>query len=137
MSKYIMRDLIKKEGLEDSIEADAAATSTEELGNPVYPPARKKLAEHGIDCSGHAARQMRRDDYDKYDLIIGMDSENMYYMRRMWPEDPEHKIRLLMEYTSRPGEVADPWYTRDFEATWLDAYEGCCGLLEDLKKGWL
>ncbi|MCR5451289.1 MAG: low molecular weight phosphotyrosine protein phosphatase [Lachnospiraceae bacterium] len=134
MAKYIMKDLVEKEGLSDSIVVDSAATSSEELGNPVYPPARAKLAEHGIDCTGHAARRMRKDDYDKYDFILGMDSENMYNMRRMWPDDAEHKIHMLMDYTNRPGEVADPWYTRDFESTWVDALEGCEGLLEEIKK---
>ena len=134
MCKYIMRDLVKKAGLENEIIADAAATSREEIGNPVYPPARAKLAEHGIECSGHAARQVTRDDYDKYDLILGMDSENMYNLRRLWSEDPEGKLRMLMDFTGRPGEVADPWYTRDFESTWRDALEGCEALLQYISE---
>ena len=132
MARYVMMDLVKKAGREEEFVIDSAATSAEELGNPVYPPARSKLKEHGIDCSGYAARRMRADDYEKYDLIIGMDSENMYYMKRMWPEDPKGKLKLLMDYTPRPREVSDPWYTRDFEATWQDVSEGCSCLLETL-----
>ena len=88
-----------------------------------------KLQEHGIACDGKTARQVRRADYDKYDLIIGMDEENMCNLRRLFHGDPEGKLSLLMDYTARPGSVADPWYTRDFEATWRDVLEGCTGLL--------
>ena len=132
MAKYVMKDLVKKAGREDEFVIDSAATSSEELGNPVYPPARAKMAEHGIDCSGYAARRMRTDDYANYDFIIGMDQENMSYMRQMWSEDKENKLHLLMDYTPRPREVSDPWYTRDFEATWQDVLEGCTCLLETL-----
>ena len=131
MAEYVMRDMLKKNGLGDRVQVDSAATSTEELGNPIYPPAARVLREHGIDPSGHAARRMRAEDYREYDFIIGMDNENMYYMRRMWPEDPEGKISLLMDYTDRPGEVSDPWYTRDFNSTWTDVCEGCTGFLQD------
>ena len=127
-----MRDMVDKAGRGDEFAIESAATSAEELGNPVYPPARAKLAEHGISCEGYAARQMRRSDYDEIDLIIGMDDENMYYMRRMWRDDPEGKLKLLMDYTDRPREVSDPWYTRDFEATWRDVSEGCAALLKAL-----
>ena len=133
MAKYIMTDLVKKAGRQNEFVIDSAATSREELGNPVYPPARSILKQHGIDCSGYAARQMRLEDYEKYDLIIGMDSENMYYMRRMWKEDPEGKLKLLMDYSDRPREVSDPWYTRDFETAYADILEGCQGLLSALK----
>ena len=106
--------------------------SREELGNPVYPPARRKLAEHGISCAGHAARQMTRADYEKNDLLIGMDQENLRNMQRICDGDPDGKISLLMAHTSRPGNVADPWYTGDFEATWRDVAEGCRCLLAEL-----
>ena len=133
MAEYVMKDLVKKAGLEDSFVIASAATSTEEIGNPVYPPARRKLQEHGISCAGHAARQLRREDYKSFDLLIGMDRANLRNMLRICGGDPEGKISLLMDHTSRKGEVADPWYTGDFEATWQDVLEGCRELLEKLK----
>ncbi len=132
MVEFVMKELVEKAGLSEAIEVSSAATTTEEIGNPVYPPARRKLAEHGIGCEGKTARQMRFSDYERYDLIVGMDRENLFDMRRICRGDPEGKIRLLMDYTARPGDVADPWYTRDFEATWRDVEEGCRGLLEHL-----
>ena len=132
MAKYIMLDLVEKAGRQDEFVIDSAATSSEELGNPVYPPARAVLKRHGIDCSGYAARRMRSDDYEAYDLIIGMDSENMYYMKRMWPKDPEGKLSLLMDHTDNPREVSDPWYTRDFDKAFSDILEGCESLLSSL-----
>lgn len=133
MAEFVMKDMVKKAGLEHEFLIESAATSTEELGNPVYPPARRKLAEHGIDCSGKTARQLRRRDYEKYDLLIGMDRANLRNMQRICLGDPAGKLRLLMEFTARPGEVADPWYTGDFEATWRDVEEGCRGLLQALR----
>lgn len=135
MAEFVMKDLVRKAGLSKQFQIDSAATSREELGNPVYPPARQKLREHGIDCSGKTARQICREDYDKYDLLIGMDGANMRNMRNMrktFGGDKEGKLHLLMEYTNRPGDVADPWYTGDFEATWKDVLEGCQGLLRQL-----
>lgn len=131
MAAYVMRDMVDKAGLSDRFIIDSAATSREEIGNPVYPPARRKLAEHGIDCEGHAARQLRSSDYDQYDLLIGMDHANIRNMQRMCGGDPDGKIQLLLDYTDRPGqEVADPWYTGNFEATWRDVEDGCRGLLQ-------
>jgi len=132
MAEFVMKDLVKKAGREWEFEIASAATSTEEIGNPVYPPARRKLAEHGIGCVGKTARQLRRDDYDKWDYIVGMDSANLRNMRRICGGDPEGKISLLMDWTSHPGDVADPWYTGDFEATWQDVSAGCKGLLAHL-----
>ena len=133
MAEFVMKDLVKKAGLERGFHIASAATSREEIGNPVYPPARRKLAEHGIACGGHASRQLTAQDYDKYDLLIGMDSANVRNMRRICGGDPQVKIHLLMEYAGRPGaEVADPWYTGDFEATWRDVLAGCQGLLQKL-----
>lgn len=109
-----------------------AATSTEEIGNPVYPPARRKLSEHGIDCSGKRARQLLNSDYEKYDLLIGMDHANMRSMYRICGGDFADKMHLLMDFTNRPGEVADPWYTGDFDTTWRDVEEGCQGLLQKI-----
>lgn len=134
MAEYVMKDLVKKAGLADRFAIASAATSTEEIGNPVYPPARRKLQEHGISCAGHAARQLRREDYRSFDLLIGMDRANLRNMLRICGGDPEGKISLLMDHTSRKGEVADPWYTGDFEATWRDVLEGCGALLEQLKE---
>lgn len=132
MAEFIMKDLVKKAGMEKQFDIASAATSTEETGSPVYPPARRKLAEHGISCAGKTARQLARADYDRYDLLIGMDSANLRNMRRICGGDPEGRMHLLMEYTGRPGDVADPWYTGDFEAAWQDVLAGCRGLLEQL-----
>ena len=132
MAEFEMKDMVKKSGLEKEFLIESAATSTEEIGNPVYPPARRKLAEHGIDCSGKTARQLRKSDYEKYDLLIGMDRANLRNMRRICGGNSMDKMHLLMDFTDRPGEVADPWYTRDFDATWRDVDEGCRGLLEML-----
>ena len=132
MAEFIMKDLVKKAGLETQFVIASAATSTEEIGNPVYPPARRKLAEHGISCAGKTSRQLVRADYGRYDLLIGMDRANLRNMQRICGGDSSGKIRLLMEFTGRPGDVADPWYTDDFDTTWRDVLEGCQGLLRDL-----
>ena len=174
MAEYVMKDLVKKAGLEDQFQIASAATSREEIGNPVYPPARRKLAEHGISCAGHAARQLRGSDAEEYDLLIGMDEANLRNMRRICGGSFNEKMHLLMEYagrrkgpphepseagrvgrggvrersefspqaeTERRGlcfdEVADPWYTGDFDATWRDVLAGCRGLLERSARGGL
>ena len=134
MAEFVMKRLVEQAGLSGEITVASAATTAEEIGNPVYPPARRKLAEHGIGCDGKTARMMRYADYEAYDLLIGMDRENLYDMRRICRNDPAGKIHLLMDYTDRPGDVADPWYTQDFEATWRDVEEGCRGLLAYLTK---
>ena len=133
MAEFVMKDIVAKAGLSAEFEIASAATSTEEIGNSVYPPARRKLAEHGISCEGKTARQLTRKDYESYDLLIAMDHNNLRNLRRMLGEDTENKIHLLMEYTDRPGEVADPWYTGDFEETWQDVLAGCTGLLKQLQ----
>ncbi len=134
MAEFVMKDLVKKAGLEGRFQIESAATSTEETGNPVYPPARRKLAEHGIDCTGKTARQLTNGDYDRYDLLIGMDQENLRNMHRICGGDFDGKIHLLMDFTDRPGDVADPWYTSDFETTWRDVLEGCEGLLRTVRE---
>ena len=135
MAEFVMKDLADKAGMADQFQIASAATSTEEIGNPVYPPARRKLAEHGISCAGKTARQVTRSDYDSYDLLIGMDQANLRNMRRICGGDAEGKIHLLMEYAGKPDhEVADPWYTGDFEATWNDVLAGCQGLLTVLRQ---
>ena len=133
MAEFVMKDLVRRAGMEQQFQIESAATSTEEIGNSVYPPARRKLAEHNISCEGKTARQMTRADYGCFDLLIGMDSWNIRNMRAICGGDPEGKIRMLMDFTRRPGDVADPWYTGDFEATWCDVLEGCESLLEKLK----
>jgi len=134
MAEFVMRHLVKEAGMETDFHIESAATSTEEIGNSVYPPARRKLAEHGIGCLGKTARQMTRSDYDRYDLLVGMDAWNIRNMNRICGGDPDGKIVMLMDYTDRPGDVADPWYTGDFEATWRDVQEGCQGLLDSIAK---
>ena len=131
MGEFILKDLAAKAGLADRFQIESAATSTEEIGNPVYPPARRKLAQHGIDCAGKTARQLTAADYGRFDLLLGMDRANIRNMTRICGGDPQGKIRLLMEYAGQPGrEVADPWYTGDFDATWDDVLAGCQGLLK-------
>ena len=132
MAEFCLKDLAAKAGVGERLRIDSAATSAEELGNPVYPPARAELARHGLSCKGKTARQLIRADYAEYDLLIGMDRANIRNMSRICGGDPEGKIRLLMDYSDRPGEVADPWYTGDFEATWQDVEAGCRGLLKSL-----
>lgn len=129
MAEFVFKDMVAKKGLSADFEIASAATSTEEIGNPVYPPARRKLAEHGISCNGKTARQIKKSDYTHYDLLIGMDSANIRNMNRIFGGDPDGKIHLLLDYTNRPGDVADPWYTGDFDATWRDVNEGCSNLL--------
>ncbi|MCR5535279.1 MAG: low molecular weight phosphotyrosine protein phosphatase [Bacteroidaceae bacterium] len=133
MAEFVMKDLVAENGLEDDFYIESAATSTEELGNEVYPPAKRKLAEHGISCKGKTARQMKQTDYDRFDLLIGMDEWNIKNMLRICGGDPEGKIHKLLDYTKRKGDVADPWYTGDFDATWRDVTEGCQCLLDDIK----
>lgn len=177
MAEFMMRDLVKKAGLSDQFHIESAATSSEELGNPVYPPVRRLLAQRGIDCTGKTARRLERADWERFDLLIGMDEANLRAMRRiLLPADgtgnasaawggmgqsfgsanrcsggagrgacgielsrkdgaarPDaQKIYLLLDFTDHPGSVADPWYTRDFEATWRDVSDGCRGLLQAL-----
>jgi protein-tyrosine phosphatase len=135
MAEFVMKDLVQKAGLSQQFYIESAATSTEEIGNPVYPPARRKLAEHGIHCAGKTARQLRKNDFKNFDLLIGMDKANIRNMERICGGDPDGKIHLLMEFAGLPhAEVADPWYTGDFEATWRDVLEGCQGLLNSLTQ---
>ena len=134
MAEYRLRALAREAGLQAHITAASAATSAEELGNPVYPPARRKLAEHGIACAGHPARQLQRADYHRYDLLIAMDEENLAGMRRICGGDPAGKMRLLLSYTDTPRAEADPWYTGVFEAAWQDIDRGCRALLAALTE---
>ncbi|MCF0222964.1 MAG: low molecular weight phosphotyrosine protein phosphatase, partial [Fibrobacter sp.] len=141
MAEFVMKKLVKERSDEllaaglssDDFEIASAATSTEEIGNPVYPPAKKMLAAHGIGCSQKRARQMTAQDYQHYDYIIVMDQNNLHNLRYMLPHDAfkmDTKVSMMMDYTNHPGNVADPWYTGDFEATWRDVNDGCLGLLQ-------
>ena len=136
MAEYIMKHLVEEANLSETFHIASAATSTEELGNPVYPPARRKLVEHGITCEGHHARQLTKADYAHYDLLIGMDTYNIRNMHRICGGDPEGKIHKLTEYAYADcHDVADPWYTGNFDATWRDCHEGCKALLESITSG--
>lgn len=139
MAEFMMKDLVQRNGLSDRFEIASAATSTEEIwggvGNPVYPPAKAILAEHGISCEGKRARQVTREDYRRYDYLICMDHANIRNTMRITGGDPEGKIRLMLDFAGRDGEeVADPWYTRDFRRTWEDLEEGCRELLGTLRE---
>ena len=118
MAEFVMKDLVKKAGREAEFYIESAATSTEEIGNDVYPATRRKLAEHGIACNGKRARQMTRNDYDRFDLLVGMDSWNIRNMKAICVDDTDGKIVRLLDLTDRPGDVADPWYTGDFNTTY-------------------
>ena len=125
MGEYVLRDMVNKAGLGGEFHIAAAAVSREEIGNPVYPPARRELQKHGIRCDGHAAHQISRRELEEYNHIYYMDQSNARYLERMLPADPE-KIRPLLDH-----DVADPWYTGDFSATWNDIEEGCRKILEE------
>jgi protein-tyrosine phosphatase len=129
MAELVFRDMIKKQGIEKDFFVASSATSTEEIGNPIYPPARAELAKHGLSDDKKRSVQLSASDYDGYDLFVGMDDRNIRNMHRIFGGDPNGKIVKLMDFTARGGEVADPWYTGDFEATYRDVVEGCERLL--------
>ena len=132
MAEFVMKDLVEKAGLEDAFEIASAATSGEEIGCGVYPPARRKLAEHGIRCDGKTARRLTAADYDRWDYLIGMDTWNIRNIMRIISRDPEDKVHKLLEYAGSARDVADPWYTGDFETTYRDVLRGCEGLMKQL-----
>ncbi|MBQ8398051.1 MAG: low molecular weight phosphotyrosine protein phosphatase [Clostridia bacterium] len=137
-AEFVLRDMVRRAGLDDRFTIASSATSAEEIrggiGKTVYPPAAAELRRHGIDCTGKRAVQLRADDYDQYDLFIGMDSANLRNMYRILAGDPEGKIRRLMDYTDRGGDVADPWYSERFDVAYRDIEDGCAGLLRTLTK---
>ena len=135
MAEFVFRDLTERAGLSGRIACASAATSSEELGNPVYPPVRRLLASHGLDCTGKTARQFVPDDYDRYDLLVGMDAANLRNMQRLFGGDPAGKLRLLLSFAGETRDVADPWYTRDFGQCWEDVGRGCRALLRSLRNG--
>lgn len=132
MAEFVLKDMVKKAGLSSGFHIESAAVSAEELGNPVYPPARRELAAHGISCQGKTACLMTRADYDRFDLLVCMDSANLRRMERICGGDPQGKMSRLLDHTAYPGDVADPWYTGDFSRTWQDVEAGCRALLEKL-----
>ena len=138
MAEFVLKKMVSERGVADQFVIASSATSTEEIwggvGNPVYPPAKAVMAKHGISCEGKRAVQLTRADYEKYDLFVGMDSANIRNMHHILGGDPQGKIRKLMDYTDRGGDVADPWYTRDFAATYRDVKAGCQGLLAEILK---
>ena len=138
MAEFVFKNMLNKKQLQSDFYIASAATSTEEIwngiGNPVYPPAKKELARHGISCDGKRAVQLKKSDYDKYDYLIAMEERNRRNMLRILGSDPEHKVSLLLDYTDCPGNIADPWYTGDFEITYRDIVKGCAGFLEHLVK---
>ena len=138
MAEFVMRDLLEKHGLTNRVEVASAATSTEELHNPVHPGTRRKLAEAGIRCDGKRAQQLRRSDYDAYDMLIGMDEYNMRNMRRMLGGDPDEKLVKLLCLCGETADVSDPWWTGDFDSTYRDVLRGCRALLQLLceQHGW-
>ena len=133
-----IQKMLEERGLSECFTVSSSATSSEDIfcgvGNPVYPPARAQLKKHGILCDGKRAVQLKRSDYANYDLFIGMDSANIRNMNLIFGSDPDSKIRKLMDYTSRGGDVADPWYSDRFDIAYSDIYQGCCALLEELVK---
>ena len=136
MAEFIFRDLINKNGIAERFYVSSCATSTEEIwngiGNPVYPPAKRELAKHNISCDGKRAVQLKKSDYENYDYLIAMDTNNVRNIMRIIGSDKDEKVFKLMSFTSRGGDVADPWYSGDFETCYKDIYEGCCALLEKL-----
>lgn len=138
MAEFIFKDLIKKSGYEDKFFVSSCATSTEEIyngiGNPVYPPAKAELLKHGISCDGKRAIRLTKDDYEKYDLLICMDENNIRNALHILGGDPENKLKKMMDFTNRKGDVADPWYCGNFDKTYRDIYDGCAGLLKALKN---
>ncbi len=143
MAEFVMKDIVNKQGLMDEFHIESGATHTDEIwngmGSPVYPPARAKLREHGIGTSDNElgvadkrAKLTTRSDYDKFDFIIGMDSANIRNMNHIYGGDPDQKIYKMLDFTDRDGDVADPWYTGNFDATWRDVSEGCHGLFRSI-----
>ena len=138
MAEFIFKDLAEKQGIADRFVVSSSATSTEEIwngiGNPVYPSAKAELAKHGLSCNGKRAVRLEKNDYDKYDLFVGMDSANIRNMLRIFGSDPDGKVRKLMDYTDRGGDVADPWYSDRFDVAYQDILEGCTALLKAVQK---
>jgi protein-tyrosine phosphatase len=129
MAEFVFKDLVNKKGLEEKFFITSSATSTEEIGNSVYSPARKVLKEHNISCEGKRSTQLTAKDYEKYDYIVAMEQYNIKNISRIIKKDSENKIFKLLDFTKNPRDIADPWYTGDFDTTYNEILEGCCELL--------
>ncbi|MBP1566998.1 MAG: low molecular weight phosphotyrosine protein phosphatase [Oscillospiraceae bacterium] len=134
MAEFIMKKLVRENGIADNFQISSSATSTEEIGNPVYPPAREELKRHGISCDGKYAVQVKKSDYEKYDLFLIMDDLNNRNIMRIFGKDPENKVHKLLEFAGRNDNVADPWYNGRFDVAYNDIYDGCSGLLRYLTE---
>lgn len=134
MAEFVFKFLVDKAGLSDKFVIESAATSTEEIGNDIHYGTRQKLLKEGVPFTRRGARQITAADYNKYDYLVAMDEENLYYMNRRWNNDPDNKIRLLLEFAGKTREIADPWYTGNFDQTYLDVMEGCEAMLASLKE---
>ena len=134
MAEFILKDMVKKQGMEDLFHIASAATSTEEIGNPVYPPARRKLSEHGISCEGKRARQMTRADYEKFDYLLAAEERNLINMKRITGGDPDGKMYRILDFSREPGNISDPWYTGDFDTAYSDIVRGCRAFLAWLER---
>lgn len=134
MAEFVLRDMAARRGLGDCLFVASAATSTEEIGNPVHRGTREKLREHGISTDGKRAVQLKKSDYDQYDYLLGMESWNLTNMMRILKNDPEHKVHRLLDFSDRPRDIADPWYTGNFDVTYDDVVEGCEAFLAHLEE---
>lgn len=134
MAQYVFEDMVRRQGLSDCFEIDSAATSREEIGNGVHPGTRRKLAEMGIPCGNHRARQVTKSDYDDYDYLLIMDANNRRNLMRIIGTDPENKVHRLLEFSKQPRDIADPWYTGNFDVTYDDIAEGCADFLRQVQK---
>jgi len=134
MAEYVFKDLVRKEGLEKEFVIESAATSNEEIGNGMHYGTRQKLEEVGVEYGNHRARQLKQEDYDKYDYLIGMENSNIYNMLKIVGNDSENKVFRLLDFSKYPRDIADPWYTGNFDKTYEDVLEGCNEFLKFLQK---
>lgn len=134
MAEYLFKDMVRKAGLQDKFLIASAATSTEEIGSDINPPARRMLEQNGIPCGRHCARQVRRSDYDGSDYILIMDERNRGNIMRIFGNDPDNKVRALLSYTEHPRDISDPWYTHDYRKAFDDIAEGCTAFLDYLRR---
>ena len=137
MAEFIFRDMVRRQGLGDQFHIASAATSREEIGNSIYPPAKRKLSQYGISSDGHRARQMTKKDYEEYDYLLAMEQYNIRNMMRILGSDPQEKVCRLLDFADRPRDIDDPWYTGNFESTYRDIYEGCEALLTHIRRSGL
>ena len=134
MAEFIFRDMIRRQNLSDKIQVASAATSREEIGNSIYPPAKRKLSKYGISSDGHRARQITKQDYETYDYLLAMEQYNIRNMMRILGSDPKNKVSRLLDFAARPRDIDDPWYSGDFETAYRDIYEGCEALLSHIRR---